>query len=196
VAGPAHIDLQKRVPAWLRGRVTGRGLRFGYEIRLAEQYVADVVALCSFQGRYHDQYSPGEKYTEQLLVFEAKATRADYLSTFRHSYDKRPNAHVNRLTPIGSLHWIVAFPKVCDSDEVPDPWGLLVRTGGGLRELKAPTFYGITEKQRLNAAYELLWYGNSFAEGQGERLTFEEWREIADEASEHVLRCRAEEKKP
>lgn len=180
MAGPAHVDLQKRVPAWLRARVTGRGLRYAPETHLGRGYVVDVVALASFQWRYHKAYGLGEKAGEQLLVFECKASRADYLSTFG------PNAkgdHKNRLKPIGSMHWIVTYADVCPEWQVPHPWGLLVRSGSGLREEKKPDICPVEEGQRLKVAYELLWHSPQL-QAPPEAYTADEWLAIVIAAVE------------
>ncbi len=164
--GVAHCELQRRVPVWLNGRVTGRGLRAGMEIRLGDGYIADVVALCSFQHRYCEGYGftrvggringvwAEAAAAESLLVFEAKATRADFLSTFGAGA-----RHANRLDAIGTLHWVVAAEGVCSAREVPEPWGLLVEANRGLREMRAPKACPTTVDQVCAAAYEILWYG-------------------------------------
>lgn len=86
-------------------------------------------------------------------VFEAKATRADFLSTF----GGRDNDHKNRLEPVANLHWIVTEKNVCAADEVPGHWGLLVRRGRGLSEMKPAAYHPADQFQVLRIESRLLW---------------------------------------
>lgn len=90
-------------------------------------------------------------------VFEAKATRADFLSTF----GGRANDHANRASPVAHLHWIVIEKGVCTPEEVPGHWGLLQRRGRGLSELKIPTYRQVTPQQLAKIESALLWKPDS-----------------------------------
>jgi hypothetical protein len=163
----AHLDLQHRAVKWLGNKATKRGVRAGFEIQVAQGYVADVVALLSFQYRHavayglierrqrtYDEVDMAVRGVEPACVFEAKAGRADFLSTFG------PSATTyNRFYPKADLHWVVAAKGVAEPEDLPGFWGLLVASGCGLREVKPPVFQRATEDSRLRLARELLWRG-------------------------------------
>ena len=86
-------------------------------------------------------------------VFEAKSTRADFLSTF----GGRENAHSNRLKPVAHLHWVVTEKGVCDPSEIPLYWGLLVRRGRGLSEVRRPDYCTMSDVDILRLESRLLW---------------------------------------
>lgn len=151
---------------WLVNRATGRGIRAGFEIALESDYIADVAALCTMQWRFAEQYSVIEKIKsrcevivpELLCVFEAKATRSDFLSTFGEG-----KKHENRKTPIDNLHWCVCSRNVAsaDDDNLPEFWGLLVPRGTGLSEIRRPTYCEMNWDKVLEAAYNILWYAKN-----------------------------------
>lgn len=172
-ASENHNELACMGLTWLRNKITGKGMRGTTEVCLDIGYVADAVVLCSFQSRYYEQYCKASDlkplvYNRQVLgkrvnytesegivnyfacVFEAKATRSDWLNTFGAS----PN-HQNRHKPIGSLHWCVTPRKLIDPNELPDFWGLLEEYGAGLREVKKPRIN--TEAQLDKIAHTLIW---------------------------------------
>lgn len=154
-----HDELKVMALTWLRNKVTGKGLRGTTEVQLADGYVADAVALCSLQYRFFQQYT-GRRYPEAqpfhlnyfACIFEAKASRGDFLSTFNNS-DK----HQNRHTPIGNLHWCVTPRGLVKADELPEFWGLLESRGSGLREIKQPKLNVIAEPAFDAIAHKLLW---------------------------------------
>jgi hypothetical protein len=162
-----HIDLQHRAVAWLRSRATGRGLQSGMEISLRPGYVADVVAMLTFQYRFADRYHqlsmrPGstvcQLQEESVCIFECKASRADFLSSF----GPNPKQHVNRHEKAGVLHWVVASRGVVCAEDFLGLgfWGLLEESGRGLCEYKAPEPSSMTRAEINEVAYELplAWY--------------------------------------
>lgn len=157
-----HEELTLRAIRWLHNRVSFRGIRYATEIHLAKGYVADAVAIGGFQGQFHSRYidlsglRPDEQ-TEWLTihVFEAKATRADFISTFGDN----PGKHGNRHKPIGGLHWVVVPAGIVKPEEVPSFWGLLEARGRGLSEKKAPYFFDVDWLYRAVIAEEILWQG-------------------------------------
>jgi hypothetical protein len=159
-----HNLLAHQALAWIGNRATGRGQRGGFEIVIAPSYIADVVSLGFLQHRHSKRYGIIEKVNgglefipEVVCVFECKASRSDFLSTFNNTAK-----HQNRLAPIGSLHWCVTKKDVCKPKELPEFWGLLVQRGNGLLEIKPPIYNKTSYKVRLKIAYELLWYGIAY----------------------------------
>lgn len=153
----AHELLKVRAACWIRARETFSGVKLGYEIRLSPQFVADVVGIGLLQGRFSEFYGLIDDSTHiwhmPIYVFEAKASRADFLKTF--------GAESNRFSPPGSLHWVVVEKGVASPSEVPGFWGLLERRGAGLRELKKPEYIAISDARLNEVAFELLWRGTA-----------------------------------
>lgn len=166
-----HINLQERALTWLDNRVTGAGMRAATEVCLAQGYVADSVALCSMQNRFFQEYCDfakvrprtyhpvhRERYDGDInnymaCVFEVKVSMADFQSTFSANTKK----HANRMEPIGSLHWVVAPKFTIKPEEVPDFWGLLISSHGGMRQVKPPLINQRTEAQMDKIAHNILW---------------------------------------
>ena len=157
-----HQELTQRALVWVRKMATLRGCRRGFEIPVAQGYVADAIALCSFQNRFSCEYLLEEERRtrfmepEHICIFEAKQSRADFLKTFGPG----PN-HVNRHEPIGTLHWCIAPRGLIKPDEVPGFWGLLEPAGRGLREIKRPVFCHQEDARLFEVAYMVLWYGEN-----------------------------------
>lgn len=170
---PEHQDLCKRCLVWLANKVTQRGLQGRNELRLADGYVVDAIAIASLQSRFYEQvlnlrpiYGTAGKplsaadqerlntwpENEFVFIFEAKASRSDFLSTFGNS-----SKHENRMTPIGNFHYVVARKGVCTIDEVPEFWGLLMASGVGLRILKQPKYLACSKATLHGIAYSILW---------------------------------------
>ncbi|MCJ7483901.1 MAG: hypothetical protein MUO31_13160 [Thermodesulfovibrionales bacterium] len=173
-----HDELAIMALTWLSNKVTGKGMRGTTEVCLSQGYVADAVAICSLQYTYNSMYIEHSGYKPAIMnrtynretgkidtivrgdkidnyyacIFEAKASRSDFLSTFN---DKEK--HLNRRFPIGSLHWCVANKGVCGPDELPDFWGLLETYGSGLTEKKRPLIKILTSEQLDKIAHALLW---------------------------------------
>lgn len=172
-----HEELTLRAIRWLSNKASFNGIRYATEIKLADGYVADAVALGGLQGRFHQRYCHESGIKEvmtnrningvniplrylpiewkTIFVFEAKATRADFLSTFGNSKGK----HANRHSPIGGLHWIVMPKGMVKLEEVPTFWGLLEAYGRGLTEKVSPYYFDIDYRFRAEIAEEILWHG-------------------------------------
>lgn len=154
-----HNELTLAALTWLRNKVTGKGIRGTTEVSLDSGYVADAVVLCSLQYRFFTKYT-GKGFPEALThrenyfacIFEAKASRSDFLSTFNNS-----PKHQNRRQPIGSLHWCVTPKGLITPSELPDFWGLLEERGSGLSEIKQPILQTVTDQQFDKIAHSLLW---------------------------------------
>lgn len=166
-----HDNLSLMALTWLSNKITKKGLRGTTEVALDEGYVADAVALCSFQYRFWQLYSRTRAaqtirdYKQHQInskqkdmanyfacIFEAKANRNDFLSTFN-----KKEKHLNRHQPIGNLHWCVANKGVAKENELPDFWGLLVPCGGGLTEIKRPVIKALEKPALDKIAHSLLW---------------------------------------
>lgn len=172
-----HNELAGCALTWLSNRVTARGMRGTTEVTLAKGYVADAVAICGFQGRFHTAYCKHSglkpitghaQYNEKTgevehvlsegtnnyhaVIFEVKISRGDFLSTFN---DKEK--HLNRHLPVGSLHWCVTPKKLIKPEELPDFWGLLEVRGGGLSEKKKPLIRPISDAKMDSIAHSLIW---------------------------------------
>lgn len=134
-------------------------MRGATEVALYKGYVADAVALCSFQRRFFKAYLEHSILSEEeadvqnyfACVFEAKATRTDFCKTFR------TNEIHKRLDPIGSLHWCITPKRLVNHYELPNFWGLLEEYGAGLREVKKPQIKIISEARLDCIAHRLLW---------------------------------------
>ncbi|MCB7130041.1 MAG: hypothetical protein J3T61_10945 [Candidatus Brocadiales bacterium] len=86
------------------------------------------------------------------MIFEAKATRSDFKSTFGNG-DK----HRNRLSPVAHLHFIVVNKGVCLPEEIPGFWGLFERSGSGVVLIKYPKCMYRTPEEIDRFAHALLW---------------------------------------
>ena len=151
-----HNELCLLVPKWVNARCTGRGMRYAHEVFLGPGYVADAVAIASFQYRHEMAYTSGEKVWNRkeamgpwVCVFEAKASRSDFLATFRDSAR-------GRHQPVGSLHWVVTPRGLIRPEELPPFWGLLEKRGAGLAEIHTPQLQPITLERLHAVGYEIL----------------------------------------
>lgn len=152
-----HNELALMGLTWLANKATLRGVRAQTEVTLADGYVADVAAVCSLQHRFWQDYcesgkSVGEIDNYLLCVMEAKCSRGDFLATFNGS-----DRHANRHAPIGSLHWCIAPPGMCEAGELPDFWGLLTPRGTGLSEVRKPKLHLVSDDALHSAERALLW---------------------------------------
>ena len=180
----AHNKLAEMAIRWIRNRSCS--MRGALEVRMGDGYVADAVAVgglqwrfytryCSHWGMQPDSYYPGGPVRSGesedgrvpcsfIHVFEAKATRGDFLSTFGNN---AKDTHANRMQPVGTTHWVVVQSGVCTPDEVPSFWGLLVRRGNGLSEMKKPGYGVHNEQRRLEVGNMLLWKPSLYRAGIG-----------------------------
>jgi len=181
-----HDRLASMAIRWIRNRSSS--MRGALEVRLGNGYVADAVAVGGLQWRFYesyckkwgvqtDRYRPGGGLRKEeseiktvpcsfIHVFEAKSTRSDFLSTFGKNAKQ---SHANRMIPAGTTHWVVVDPNVCTVDEVPDLWGLLVRRGNGLSEIKLPNYGLYCEQRWLEVNSRILWKPSLYRAGVGTR---------------------------
>ena len=215
--GKEHNELTSMAACWLNNRATGKGVRGASEVWLDHGYVADYAALVSFQGRFDQAYRYDSGLARKNLmqtisigggesvmfdddssdvpnyyacIFEAKATRSDFLSTFNNS-----EKHSNRKYPIGSFHWVVANKGIVNPDEVPDFWGVLEKYGAGLREVKKPKINILQSCDIDSIAHRIIWPMKSVRDSDWDvRIKMEERVRYARIAirrgrdSEHVLK--------
>lgn len=150
-----HCELAERALVWLAGRCTQRGLRGCVEVILNEAYVADAAAMCGLQYSQQKLFvgtkRVGNETDDYVFIFESKVSRGDFFNTFKVSNNG------NRLrNPVGNFHFVVAPKGLVTVDEVPGFWGLLERSGQGLKISKMPEFIPITKEQLYEAAYLIL----------------------------------------
>jgi len=155
--GEKHNELALLALTWLRNKVTRKGMRAATEVALAPGYVTDAAALCSLQLRFLNAYLQhselkAESWDYFACVFEAKATKADFLNTFGSGLN-----HQNRHEPIGSLHWCITPRNMVNTADLPQFWGLLEVYGAGLREVKKPQINILTESAFDAFAHRLIW---------------------------------------
>jgi hypothetical protein len=165
-----HNELSAKALTWLGYRATGKGIRGACEVFLGDGYVADAIAFFSPQYRYLEEYcrpagiDPAKHLAYWLCVFEAKVSRADFLSTFGPT----PGDHVNRHRPVGHMHWCVTPRGLIDPAELPLFWGLLEQSGGGLREVRMPAISSIPEPAMDHIAHILIWKPDPFLRAPGD----------------------------
>lgn len=161
-----HDELAERAMVWLANRATGKGIRGATEICLAPRYVADAFCIGALQSMKAQQLyaqwlkagsddERADSHQDLFWVFEAKVSRADFLSTFGPSAQKRKVG--NRLVPIGHLHWIVTVPGVVRAKDKLDFWGVLIKSGRGLRMERPALYRDMSELDAGRLAYTLLW---------------------------------------
>jgi hypothetical protein len=150
-----HSELSHRAIRWISNKATKRGLNTGIEIPIDKGYVVDALAIGDWQLRFDEEHGSNIKRIDDLVfVFESKVSRSDYLKTFTLN----GNNHDNRLSLVGSFHWIVAPMGLIQPEEVPVNWGLLEAKDRSLSETKKPPFFIITEHQLYKTAYLLQRY--------------------------------------
>ena len=149
-----HRKLVELAYMWTAERAY-RGVRATTEFAPSGGYSADLLAIMSPFGKVHNErYIPKEKWYKHnsVLVFEAKASRTDFL---RHFGPKATNERTEK--PMGHLHWIVITDGLVDKSEVPGWWGLLEQRGAALRELKKPTYCELPIERIHEIAHDMLW---------------------------------------
>lgn len=151
---PLHRALVEASYLWAINKGTAKGIRAASEFCPTHGYSADLLAMLVFTGQHYNQrYMPEKElyYSDNVLIFEAKASKFDFV---RH-FNDRENPRVT--TPLGTLHWVVTDDGLVDKEEIPSFWGLLEKTGRGLRETKRPRYCPITQERLCQIGYDLLW---------------------------------------
>jgi len=161
-----HDDLIWMAANWIENRASGRGCKGNSELCIAPEYVADFVCQCTLQHRFYHTYCKNSELQELqphngawsgitndfICIFEAKTTRSDFLNTFNES-----PKHMNRHEPFGNLHWCVVSKGIIKPEELPDFWGMLERSGNGLREVRPPKLFKIPKERLYYVAHQILW---------------------------------------
>jgi len=162
-----HRDLQYKSLIWLQGRATARGIRAAIEVSIAENWIADAVALFNLQARFHDRFAKQKRY--KLLIyysglFEIKVSRSDFQKDFGNSGLKGKEYPCN-------LHWIVTPHGLVKESEVPKYWGLLEvsKSKRGLTEVKSPLFVEQSWPTLHSLADSILWKNDFRAGGFWDR---------------------------
>lgn len=174
--GPSdrHVELQNMLRKWIENRSFKR---CGLPEANVVGYIADFVAIAGMYNSHHTRYTRHsglkKKYmSSQLIdgrwvrkvlgdvdrwyvcVFEVKVSRNDFLNTFGGKHTPHAKA---RMEPVGTAHWVVAEKGICEPDELPDFWGLLVPYGAGLTEKKMPKLHPLPEENLHAIAFDMLW---------------------------------------
>jgi hypothetical protein len=148
----------------MRRRVTGAGFEYASEVYLGEGYVADAVVIGSLQHRFWlevtlsdieeyrslgdvDRVIPPEK---QVMVFETKVSRQDFMCTFNGSKEG------NRRKPAGNLHYLITPEGLKCEDHLPEWWGILIQARKGLRQIKQATYIATAEAELWHAGFRVL----------------------------------------
>lgn len=159
-----HEKLKARAMCWLSSRSTGKGVRAATEARVGDQYVADVVAWASLQIRHNKKFlshtfggqlphPPSRPISPYGWIFECKATREDFLSTFgseSHHGKRRRKCRAN-------WHLCVTEPDVEVQDVLPRWWGHLVRSGSGLSVERLPQYCWMLPEDEHHLTREVMW---------------------------------------
>jgi len=155
-----HIVLSRMALVWLENKATQRGIRGCEEVILGNGYVCDSAAICGLQMAWEKQFVGVDRLNDAAddysFVFETKVSRSDFLKTFAK------NGHIgDRLIQKANFHFVVAAKKIVSADEVPDFWGLLEESRGGLKLVKLPKYLIRTKEQLHEFGYILLRSGHS-----------------------------------
>lgn len=173
MASDLHKELSIRAVSWMNSRATRSGMRWATEFQLRQGWVADCVIFAFPQIRFFDQIKKSEKYTHWdvwkknglpdslMYVFESKVSKADFNKSFA------PGAYKDRL--IGHVHYVVTPKGLVDESELPEGWGLLIKSGNGLREVVRPILNHIPDDFRYQIGYRMLW------SAYGHRASIEDW---------------------
>lgn len=154
-----HIELAHRSLVWLDVKATQRGIRGCEEVILDDGYVVDAAAIGALQekwerllvGKEVKIYTDPEHVDDYSFVFESKVSRSDFMNTF-----KRGNHTGDRLKAIANFHFIVTPKGLVTHSEVPEFWGLLEKSGHGLRLMKHPKYMKDTVLSLPEMAYKIL----------------------------------------
>lgn len=148
----AHRELQHRALKWISNRVTG--IAYG-AVEIFYRYTScDAMAVGRFNSRWD---IGGDQYRTNVIVFEAKVSKSDFLSTFGDNSE-----HAHKRVPIGNFHFLVK-PRnvVMPLEKLPEYWGVLEGSGRGLRLTKPPTMCRIEGAEAIvDAIYSILHYGS------------------------------------
>lgn len=153
-----HCELAERALVWLSTKATRRGIRGSVEVIIAEGYVPDSAAISGLQIQYEKQFKNcerqrgnSEECDDYIFIFESKVSRGDFFNTFKHG-----NHIGDRLKPIGDFHFVVTPKGLVKPEEVPTFWGLLEKSGSGLRLSKLPEYTPASRQQLHEVAYNIL----------------------------------------
>lgn len=184
-----HIELQNMVATWIGNRC----------IKMCDLpecnavgYIADFVALARMNDSEHEKYCRfsgleamsmshiwqgkglpfkdvinGDIDRHYVCVFEVKVSRADFLNTFGGKDTSHAKA---RMEPVGTAHWVVADKGICEPEELPDHWGLLIPYGSGLTEKKMPKLNILPESHIHAIAFDMLWLQMNYRRSYYEQM--------------------------
>lgn len=162
-----HSELIRRSLIWLSNIATGKGIRGCPEITLCEGYVADAGAIMNLQrawgNRFFKNTEPSIVSDDFTFIVEAKASRSDYMKTFKHG-----KHFGDRMQPMANFHFIVVASGVLPSylsydvakEEIPSFWGCLEESRNGLRLIKVPEYCHNPSISLHEFGYRILRYAD------------------------------------
>ena len=166
-----HRELQHRAIRWLANR-TRCSCYASVEVPY-KGVSCDALAVTRPNERFKHAVSE-YKWTDTMIVlFEAKATQADFMATFG------PHAgSILKRNPPGNYRFLVKPRKVkMTVGLLPDDWGVLEASGRGLRIVRPATHAEIDDVgAHIDALFAILHYGD-----WGKRQLFVACPDCADE---------------
>ncbi len=167
-ASDRHTELCNMAARW----ICNRSFKIcGVPEADAVGYIADFVAIAGMHNEHHTRYAKHSGVEKRYVtygrdkihgvidrwyvcVFEVKISRSDFLNTFGNNNSPHAKA---RAYPVGTAHWVVAEKGICNTEELPDFWGLLEPYGTGLTEKKWPKLNVLSDPTLHAIAFRMLW---------------------------------------
>lgn len=160
---------QNRFWEKLKHKDTGKLLQLMRRIHI-NTYQKDFKSWSAYwEARAKEQGIFTAGYNSFACIFEIKVSLQDFRRTFGYKES-------NRLTPAGSLHWVVGPLKAIDQNILPEFWGILIPSGRGLREYRKPLYCEQPDSVMYKFSHTILWtnlWNRQFAKGHIETGDYE-----------------------
>lgn len=166
-----HRELQHRAIRWLANR-TRCSCYASVEVPY-KGFQCDALAVTRPNERFRKAVSGGTWWHTMVVLFEAKATQADFMASF----GPHTKSSLKHGSP-GNYRFLVKPRKVKMSvGLLPDNWGVLEASGRGLRIVKQATYSKLEDAEaHIDALFAILHYGS-----WGKRQLFVACPDCADE---------------
>lgn len=150
-----HRELQHRALRWLTNRSCGPCYS-SVEIYFKGAQ-ADGLAMTRPNEKFNSAVTDRAHWQAMVVLFEAKASRSDFLSTFGPK-----SGSLLKLNPPGNYRFLVKPQKVeMPLELLPPGWGVLQAYGGGLQVKKrADRFELDCVEDHVDALFSILHYGS------------------------------------